>query len=250
MQVHQAVDERRSIQSSSRGDGRRPAAPGRRPAGRCPCLSHGGHQPRNPQHGPDEQQCVQARRTTTCARGSDRSGANCRRTSSGLELPQAVKQRWPAGNRPGPRRRPTSVAGTWISGARATRCSAGCVTTGDSPAGRGPVVRCPPAGPAPAAAPGRSCVHGTFQPATTAKHGQDHQRHDHRPRRLVGVVIDVLVAGLAGEGQVPEAEHVEGGDRRPAARRPRRTQPCSGLACQNDRAWARCSPSSSSRSGR
>ena len=45
--------------------------------------------------------------------------------------------------------------------------------------------------------------------------GENHQRSDHHPRRLVGMVIDVLVAGLAGKGHVPEAEHVKRRNRGP-----------------------------------
>ena len=50
-----------------------------------------------------------------------------------------------------------------------------------------------------------------------AANGEDDERHCHRPRRLVGVLVDVLVARLAGEGHEPHTEHIK-------RREPRRNQ--------------------------
>ena len=48
--------------------------------------------------------------------------------------------------------------------------------------------------------------------------------------RFVGVLVDVVVARLAGECQVPQAEHVEGRDRRPRRRPPKTASRAAGSA--------------------
>ena len=51
------------------------------------------------------------------------------------------------------------------------------------------------------------------------EHRQHDQRHVHHLRRFVGMIVNMVVARLAGERHVPQPEHVKRRDRRPAGRR-------------------------------
>ena len=109
-----------------------------------------------------------------------------------------------------------------------------CDHVGDVPAGRGPVVHARRPGLLQQRLQARDAS-GNVPAGAHGQRGQDHQRHDHRPRRFVGVMIHVLVARLAGKGHVPQAEHVEGRDAGPAHRRPETASRAADCSLERER---------------
>ena len=157
------------------------------------------------------------RRSTIYERTASRAG----RTSGGPRPRRASagrRTRWPRRTRPAPTANAAHSALSLRSSTACERCSAGIVTPGNGQPMRDAVFR--------SQRPGllQQRLQARARPRHVPRRNdgqerQDHQRHGHHCRRFVGMMINVAVAGIAGEGQVPEAEHVERRHARPRQRR-------------------------------